>query len=65
MTNKLLMMTWWCLATLLIFSNTVSGKTAKRDEIEQQLGRIRQVQDQSGMVLSNNQDFHDYLMVTS
>ena len=60
--KQLIRVVFYCLATLLLL---VSAKTAKRDMIEQQLSRIRQIQDESGMVLSNNQDFHDYLMVTS
>ena len=59
---------YWCLLTTLLFTllhEAAWARTAKRDVIDQQLARIRAIQNESGMRLSNNEEFHDWLMVNS
>ena len=68
MKSNVLKFTFWCffMATLLLV--TVSGayaRTAKRYSIEEQLARIRNTQNRTGIRLANNQDWHDWLMINS
>ena len=61
--SNVLLMTWCCL-TALIFS-AAQGKTQNSDPIDEQLYNIRSIQDTSGMKLSGNEAFHDWLMTNS
>lgn len=50
---------------LALLTALVVAKTAQRENVDSQIARIRSTQTETGLRLQNNQDFHDYLMVTS
>ena len=61
-----MLITLWCFAaTLCTLSSLASARTARGDAIDQQIARIRNTQERTGIRLDNNQDWHDWIMANS
>lgn len=59
------MITWCCVAALLAACGLVEARTNRGSGVDQQLARIRTIQDESGVRLQGNQDWHNWIMVNS
>jgi len=63
---KLFLLAWWCLiASLLLSASSAAARMSRRDAIDEQLSRIRNIQDDTGIQLENNQDWHDWIIANS